>query len=431
MFHVKRNKTTKKVIPLLIVLNIFITPIQVVASSLNIDANAVIIADKTSGSILYEENYDKVLGIASITKLMSIYIVFEEMERQKIELDTEVSISARVAQLKGQMPNISGVWLQEGEIITVDELINLSLIFSDNGATIQLAEFTSGSEKQHVQKMNEQAESWGLRNTKFYNVTGLTNGDYGDIMILGSDEDEYNVSTAKEVAFLAKKVVDKYPNIINYTSTPVYNYKNDELYNYNLLLPGLVLSYEGIVGLKTGTSLEAKSCFVSLFLHEGEEYITVVLGADDTIKRFEETKKMLDYIKKQNLNTKISSNEEVLLKIDSTLNYGEVSLYPKENVTSFNSEGVNLKLNDIVYSSEYFDEDNKLTKTIPKGEVVVSYVFENILDNGSVEKLSSSGNEVKVEMISKEDVLYQGWFLDAIDHGVEFFVDMYSSILKV
>ncbi len=431
MFHVKPIKVINKTVAAITVFVFLITPIQLIATPLYIDAKAAIIVDKKSGSILYKENHEEVLGIASITKLMSIYVVFEELIKQGLTLEDEVVVSHRVARLKSQAPTMSGVWLQQGDILTVDELINLSLIFSDNSAIIQLAEFVSGSEEEHVEKMNDKVEKWGLQSTQFYNVTGLTNGDYGDVMIEGAKKMQYNVSTVKEVAFFSKKTLDDFPEIINYTATPVYEYKGEYLYNYNLLLPGSLLHYEGVVGLKTGTSLEAKSNFVSFFLHEEEEYITVVLGVEGVVERFNETIKMLNYIKKQELQVKISTNEEVQVKIESALSYSEISLYPKWGVTSFNRGGVNLKLNDILYSKEYFDNNNKLIKTIPKGDVVLSYTFKNILDTGTVENLNSKDGEFILEMIAQEDVLYQGRLLDAIDKGLEFFADMYHSVLKV
>ncbi len=431
MFHVKLIKVINKTVATITVFVFLITPIQLIAAPLYIDAKAAIIVDKKSGSILYKENHDEVLGIASITKLMSIYVVFEEMNKQGLTLEDEVVISHRVARLKLQAPTMSGVWLQQGDVLTVDELINLSLIFSDNSAIIQLAEFVSGSEKEHVKKMNDKIEKGELQSTQFYNVTGLTNGDYGDVMIEGANEKQYNVSTAKEVASFSKKTLDDFPEIINYTSTPVYEYRGEYLYNYNLLLPGLLLPYEGVVGLKTGTSLEAKSNFVSFFLHEEEEYITVVLGVEGVIERFDETIKLLNYIKKQELKVRIPNGEEVQVKIESALSYGKISLYPKWDVTSFYSGGINLKLNDILYSKEFFDNDNKLIKTIPKGDVVLSYTFENVLDTGTVENLNSKDGKFNLEMIAQEDIIYQGRLLDAIDKGLEFLMDMYKSVLKV
>jgi len=131
----------KKILSLFLVFFFFSTSIiNVSAAYPVVDANASILVDFESGSVLYQDNIDEQMGIASITKVMSVYVFLEEMEKQGITLENEVIISERVSMLKYQSPDISGVYYEESEIVTVEELVTLSLVYSDNSAVIQLAE---------------------------------------------------------------------------------------------------------------------------------------------------------------------------------------------------------------------------------------------------------------------------------------------------
>ncbi len=153
-------------------------PGEAVAESdnLGLKAEAAIIIDGETGQIVYEKNADKVLGIASMSKMMTEYIIMESIENGKISWDQKVKINKYVHDLS-KAPNLSNVGLTEGEDYTVKELYQAMAVYSGNAATVALAQLVSGSEKSFVKLMNEKAKELGLKNHKFVNASGLNNSD--------------------------------------------------------------------------------------------------------------------------------------------------------------------------------------------------------------------------------------------------------------
>jgi D-alanyl-D-alanine carboxypeptidase len=349
------------------------------------------------------------------------------MEKQGITLEDEVIISERVSMLKYQSPDISGVYYEEGEVVTVQDLITLSLVYSDNSAVIQLAEVASGSESAHVEKMNAQAAEWGLTNTHFVNVTGLTMRDYGVLQLPGVGVNDYNVSTAREVAAMSRNIIMEYPQMLAITSQSYIEFNGETLKNYNMMLEGLEEEYPGVTGFKTGSSDEAGSCFVGYYTYKDKSYISVVLGAETSNGRFTETKKMYNWIQGQLINTVISKENEfeVDIKGDTSLNS---SLSPKYDVLSVDN-GVNSQISSITYNSEYFDENNRLIKDIPIGETVVTITLQS-LSSQDVTTVNGNAESFQIELVSKEEIKYQGKVLSLVGVGFEFISNLYNSILN-
>ena len=146
------------------------------SDNLGLKAEAAIIIDGKTGQIMYEKNADKVLGIASMSKMMTEYIVMESIKNGKISWDQKVKINEYVHNLS-KAPNLSNVGLTQGEDYTVKELYQAMAVYSGNAATVALAELVSGSEKSFVKLMNEKAKELGLKNYKFVNASGLNNHD--------------------------------------------------------------------------------------------------------------------------------------------------------------------------------------------------------------------------------------------------------------
>ena len=241
-------------------------------TDLGIKAKSVVLMEQYTKDVLYEQNPDEKLRPASITKIMSLLLIMEAIERKAFTPEEVVTASEHAASMGG-----SQIWLEPGEAMTVDDLLKATVVGSANDATVALAEKVSGSEEAFVTKMNEKAKELGMNNTTFKNCTGL-------------DEDGH-LTTAYDVAIMSSELL-KYPLIKKYSTLWMDSVRNgeSELVNTNKL----VRFYEGTTGLKTGTTSGAKSCVSASAKRGDTELIAVVMGADTSKDRFEGAKKMLD-----------------------------------------------------------------------------------------------------------------------------------------
>ncbi len=233
-------------------------------------ANASYALDLTANTILYAQNEHDKLPIASLTKLMTAYIILEEEE-----LDSVVTVSSNAANTEG-----SNIWLGIGETITVESLLHGLLIQSGNDCAVALAEFNAGNEENFVAKMNQKAKQLGLNETYFTSSSGL---------------DDQGYSTAKDLAFLSMYLLknDFIRNITvlsSITVTGTDGYPTHNLTSTNQLLG----SYLNVKGLKTGKTDAAGECLITVAENDQDhEILTVILGSQD---RFGETKFLLDWL---------------------------------------------------------------------------------------------------------------------------------------
>ncbi len=243
------------------------------ADTLDIDARSAILLCAQTGEILYKNNADEVLPPASITKIMSLLLVMEALERGDIEIDTVVTASAHAASMGG-----SQIWLREGESMTVDELLRATVIASANDATVALAEAVSGSEETFVAEMNERAARLHMNNTVFENATGL--------------DSEGHHSTAHDVALMSAELI-RHEKIKDYSTVWMDSLRDgkSELVNTNRL----VRFYKGTTGLKTGTTSGAKYCLSATAERDGLSLVAVIMGGNSSSARFEGAKKLLDF----------------------------------------------------------------------------------------------------------------------------------------
>ncbi len=228
-----------------------------------------------TGDIIYENNAYEHLSPASVTKIMSILLVLEAISDGKISLDDKVSASQNAVAMGG-----SQIWLEVGEEMTVDELLKAVVVASANDACAALGEFISGSLPSFIEDMNRKAKDLGLENTNFENCTGL------------DDTATNHYSCAYDLAVIAREVL-KYDLIYNYTTIWLDYLRNGEteLNNTNKL----VNSYNGITGLKTGTTSKAGFCVCATAKREDMNLIAVVLGSETSENRFLTATNLLDY----------------------------------------------------------------------------------------------------------------------------------------
>ncbi len=244
-------------------------------------AASVELLELTTGQVLLSKNAQEERSPASITKIMTLLLIFEEIEKGNLSLDEEVITSAYAKSMGG-----SQVFLEEGEKQTVETLIKCIVVASGNDASVAMAEHIAGSEEQFVIKMNEKAKELGMEHTHFVDCCGLTDST-----------DHY--TTAEDVAIMSRELVRKYPQILNSSSiwmesiTHVTNQGTTEfvLTNTNKL----IRSYEGCVGLKTGSTSTAKYCVSAVATRGDVTLLAVVLGAEESKQRFKDAAALLDY----------------------------------------------------------------------------------------------------------------------------------------
>ena len=240
-----------------------------------LSAKSAILMEMSSGQVLMEKNADEKLPPASITKIMTLLLVMEVLDTGAITLEDKVTAS-REASSKGG----SQIWLKEGEVMTVHELIKATAVASANDASTALAEYIAGDETGFVAMMNNRAMELGMTNTNFENCSGL------------DDTAENHYTTARDIAIMSRELM-KHEKIKEYTTIWMDSLRNGEteLVNTNRL----VRFYKGATGLKTGTTSKAGYCISATAQRDGMELVAVVLGSDNSTDRFEDAKKLLNW----------------------------------------------------------------------------------------------------------------------------------------
>lgn len=250
------------------------TPVNAaIGQTLDIKAKSAVLMEPNTGKVLYESNSDEKLPPASITKIMSLLLVMEAIERGDISLETVVTASEHACSMGG-----SQIWLEPGETMTVNDLLKAAVIASANDACVALGETVAGSEEGFVALMNERANELGMTNTHFINCTGL--------------DAEGHLTTAYDVAVMSSALI-KHDLIKDYSTVWMDSLRDgkSELVNTNKL----VRFYEGTTGLKTGTTSTAKYCLSATAERNGLELVAVVMAGETSNDRFSGAKKLLDY----------------------------------------------------------------------------------------------------------------------------------------
>ena len=257
------------------------TPIITYADPEELLSPSMILMEPSTGQVIYEKNADERRSPASITKIMTLLVIFDELADGTIALEDEVVTSAYAKSMGG-----SQVFLEEGEKQTVDTLIKCIAVASGNDACVAMAEKIAGSEAEFVNKMNERAASTGLENTHFCDCSGLSDSD-----------DHY--TTARDVALMSKELITRYPQIHEYSTIWMEDIthvtkKGSESFTLSSTNK-LLKQYPYTTGLKTGSTDKAKYCLSATAKYNDMELIAVVMGAPDPATRFSEAQSLLEY----------------------------------------------------------------------------------------------------------------------------------------
>jgi serine-type D-Ala-D-Ala carboxypeptidase (penicillin-binding protein 5/6) len=238
-----------------------------------IAANAYILRDFVSGQVLASHNSDQRVEPASLTKLMSAYLVFNALQNKQLRIDQTLPVSRRAWRAEG-----SRMFIEPNKPVRVDELLRGMIVQSGNDASIALAEGVAGSEEVFAQLMNKEAARLGMKNTNFVNATGLPNKEH--------------YTTALDLSLLARALIQEFPHYYaTYYSVKEYAYNNITQPNRNRLL----WTDPYVDGMKTGHTENAGYCFIGSAKRGEQRLVSVVLGTNSNSVRFSETQKLLNY----------------------------------------------------------------------------------------------------------------------------------------
>ena len=367
----------------LLLLIILFMPIGVYAEELIPNSKSGILMEASSGKIIYEKEKDMELSVASMTKMVAQIIILEEIENKKIKWTDKVKVSRNASSMGG-----SQIYLQEGEEMSVEDLMKGISVASGNDATVAMAEYISGSEEKFVERMNNKVKELGLKHTRFSNCTGL--------------DEENHYSSAYDMAIIARELVINHPEILRFSS--IYeDYLREDTDNKFWLVNTnkLISQYEGTDGLKTGHTDNSLYCLAATTKRDNMRLIAIVLGEESSKVRNSETMELLDY-GFSNMKVNVLKNKNEVIK--------------KVNFDKANKDYINAILkDDLVVASSVSDNTkytyntiiNKLKLPIKKGDIIG-----------------------KIEVLEDKNVVSSGVLISSNNINNLSFIDLYSNNIR-
>lgn len=323
-----------------------IIPVVKADEDLTPNAKSAIMIEASTGEILFQKNKDEKLAPASMTKMMSMLLIMEEIEKGTLKWDEMITASEKASSMGG-----SQIFLKAGEKMSVTDMLKGIAIASGNDATVAMAERISGSEEEFVKKMNDKARKLGLSNTNFANATGLTADNH--------------YSTANDMSLIARELV-KHEKILEFTGTYEDYLRKDTKSPFWLVNTNrLVRFYSGVDGLKTGFTNEAGYCLTSTAKRDNMRLITVVMNEPDISKRSSDTSRMLDYGFNTYMVKNIIDDKSIIDKAKVELGkIKEIDIIAKDKITVLSKKSEEER--NITYKANI----DKLVAPIKKGDKV-------------------------------------------------------------
>lgn len=430
----KRKTWTKRLTGLFLSVAVFATAMggaatkadAAPAADLQLAAKSAILLEASTGKVLYSVNPDVPLPPASMSKMMSEYLVQEAVKQKKITWDEQVPVS-EYAFYVAKISDASGVYLNAGESFSVRELYQAMAVVSANDATVLLAEKVAGSEPNFVQMMNKRAKELGMTNTSFVTSTGLPANELGPYS-LQTDQVE-NLMSARDSAILARALIRDFPEAVEVSKIPRFTFrtgKPDELKkaNYNWMLPDLNNYYPGADGLKTGYTQAAGYCFTGTATRDNMRLISVVMGTDSETKRFVETKKLFDYgfsnfklTKQMDKGAAIKGFETAPVKNGVELTVGAQAGSQVNVLTKIGSEA---KFTPTVTFQE-------LTAPIKQGQAIGKLVLKEEGAKDSDYLQPEDAAKAGIDVVASQEVEEGSWIRLFFRSIIQFFSDLFSS----
>ncbi|KAA8787540.1 D-alanyl-D-alanine carboxypeptidase [Paenibacillus amylolyticus] len=393
--------------------------------SLGLDVRSAVLMEASTGQILLSVDADKAMPPASMTKMMTEYIVAEQVKQGKFGWDTVVTVGKNAAKSIG-----SRIFLAEGDQHTVKDLYIAMAVGSANDATVALAEYVAGSEAEFVKLMNEEAKRMGMKDTHFINSTGLDRADMP--AEFRPAEDKETVMSALDAAILCRYIVRDHPDYKDFTTIQSYKFRpNDKapIINYNWMLEAnknitnfKSYAYQGLDGMKTGHTSNAGNNFTGTAERNGMRLISVVMGTDSESARFRETKKVLDYgFDNFEVKQAVAGKSKVTGWETVPLKKGKETTVPvvTDNAVSFVVPKGTQNLN-VTFKASVTEAD-KLVAPIKAGTKVgtVTYTYK---------AEGMEPQEKTVNLITAEEAEKGGWFRLFFRAIKDFFVDLFDGI---
>lgn len=352
---------------------------------LNLTCGGAILIDQNSGNILYEYNEHEKLRPASVTKIMSLLLIMEAVDNNKISLTDKVPCTEDAHQMGG-----SQIWLDPQEELTVDEMIKAICVVSANDCVVAMADYLAGSQEAFVEKMNSKAKELGMNDTTFKNCHGI-------------DEDGH-VTSPYDIAIMSRELLTKHPRIMDYTTIYMDSLRDgkSQLVNTNKL----IRNYSGATGLKTGSTSLALFNLSASATRDGMSLIAVIMRGETSKIRFAEASKLLNYgfsnYKYKNL---AKANESVGKCTINKGIQGEIDAVYK------NDFGMTIQKNNDKNISQNIEIYSNIFAPVSKGQKIGEVNFKDENNNviGTVD-LVASQNVEKYGFTSMSENLFKKWF---------------------
>lgn len=348
-------------------------------ANLSLSAKSAVVMEANSGTLIYEKDKDKELPPASVTKVMSLLLIFQEIDSGRLKLTDNVTVSEHAASMGG-----SQVFLEPSEVQTVETLIKCVVVSSANDAVVALAEHIAGSEEGFVKRMNQEAKKLGMRHTTFKNACGL--------------DEKGHVTTAYDIALMSRELTTKHPDIFKYTNiwmdTITHKTKKGTkefgLSNTNKM----IRQYNGCTGLKTGSTSTAKFCLSATAARNGVNLIAVVMASDDSKTRIKDASALLDYG---------FANCQVMEDITTAKEIGKIKVAKgkKENVSY--SDHMKVKVINIKGNQKNIKKEIKtksLTAPVKKGQTIGTIIYKNGNQILMKKEIKASENVEKMDYLT-------------------------------
>lgn len=394
--------------------------------SLGLNVRSAVLMEPTTGQILLSVNADVPLPPASMTKMMTEYIVADAVKNGQLTWDQKVTVGENASKQIG-----SRIFLAQGDVHTVKELYIAMAVGSANDATVALAELIGGTEQHFVEMMNQTAQKMGMKTAYFINSTGLSRADMP--AKFRPDTDKETVMSAMDAAILARYIVTDHPDFNQFTTIQSYKFRERDkapIVNYNWMLESnknipnfKAYAYPGLDGLKTGHTSSAGNCFTGTAVRDGMRLISVVMGTDSEAHRFTETKKVLDF-GFNNFEIKQVASPKAVIKGNETVPVlkgkdKEVPVVTDAGVTFIVPKGTT---DPKIESKVQVNDPATLVAPIATGSKVGKVTYTYKIDGMDAVQTKT------VNLITAEEAEKAGWFKLLLRAIGEFFGDLFSGV---
>lgn len=381
---------------------------------LDLEAKSAIAIDAKTGQIIYAKDDKQTYPVASMSKLLTAYILLQAIHEGQITWETKVTPTVTEVDISNNT-ELTNVPLKEGHSYTIKQLYQAMLVGSANAATMLIGNAISGTQTKFIDKMRETAKSLGITDAKIYSANGLTAKYLGDEIYPNTDENAENEFSVRDMAIISQKLIKEYPEILETTKLTKIDFNDNgeitTVNNTNELLQDD--SHLEVDGLKTGTSDAAGYCFASTTNKDGHRIITILAGAKDNDARFDQTKNLLNYI--YNNYDYLAISTDRALRQNVKVKYGKQSSVPA-TIGNNLSLWVPKNTKEKALQIKLIPKSSTIEAPIKQGEVVGEYQISVAGNLGFID----GSNNLKTKALSDNNV-----------EGINIFIKWWQMLTEV